>query len=221
MLLPAAMPFGASLWATAVLLEIGVAGLFASLVARTPWIGASAVVIVCGFGVFALQALWMLRHRRPRPPAIRTPDPAMLHAALAFLSLAAACGMGLALATFTPSAGTLRLAAAYGVLGLVGFLAQMVVAMEGRLLPIFAWYWRMANAGGAPVPSPHEMPWRAGQLIVFGLWAIGVPLLAAGLAFDALDAIRGGALALLTAALLDSLQAALILRHAYVRPGER
>jgi hypothetical protein len=218
MLIPAAMPAGASLWATALLVEIGVVGLFATLMRRSPWIAGFAILIVCGFGVFLLQVLWMLRHRRPRPPAIRMPDPAMLHAGCAFVSLAAACGLGLVLAVSAPSASTLRIAMAYGVLGLVGFLAQMVVAMEGRLLPIFAWYWAMANtAGASPVVSPHDMPWRPGQHVVFALWLVGLPLLTAGLALDAIPAVRGGAWALLAATLLDSLQAALILRHAYVR----
>ena len=46
---------------------------------------------------------------------------------------------------------------AYGVFGLVGFLAQIVVGMEGRLLPIFAWYWAYANTGyKGQVPSQHD-----------------------------------------------------------------
>jgi predicted membrane-bound mannosyltransferase len=70
-----------------------------------------------------------------------------------------------------PSSATLRVAMAYGVFGLVGFLAQIVVGMEGRLLPIFAWYWAYAHTGyKGSVPSQHEMPWRRGQEIAFALW---------------------------------------------------
>jgi hypothetical protein len=44
---------------------------------------------------------------------------------------------------------TLRITMAYGVFGLVGFLAQVIVGMAGRLLPIFAWYWAYANSSQA------------------------------------------------------------------------
>jgi hypothetical protein len=43
--------------------------------------------------------------------------------------------IGIALLCLSTTSGTLHLAAAYGVAGLVGFLAQMVAAMEARLLP--------------------------------------------------------------------------------------
>lgn len=218
MVLPAEMPRGAGLWITGVLLQCGAAGLFVTLLLRggLAWVFAS--LTVAGFAVFLGHVIWMLRHQRPRPPAIRWPDPAVLHAAAALSSLAVACGLGLWLSVAKTSTSTLRAATAYGVFGLVGFLAQMVVAMEGRILPLLAWYWASASAGGHhPVPSPHEMPWQAGREIAFVLWLFGVPALAGGLAFDAVPFVRAAGWALLAATLLDSLQVAVILRHAYRR----
>ena len=91
----------------------------------------------------------------------------------------------------------------------------MNVAMKGRLLPLFAWYWASEHAGGVSrVPSPHEMPWRGGQELVFVLWLFGVPALALGLAYGAVPAVRAAGWSLLAATLLDSAQAAIILRHA-------
>ena len=212
MVLPAQMPAGRRLYATAILLEIGAGGIFLALFFHTglPWI--FALITVAGFAVFVVQAAWMLRHPRPRPPAIRTPDPAVLHAGAAFGSLAIACALGLWLSLAPPSAGMLRVATAYGVFGLVGFLSQMVVAMKGRLLPLLAWYWAFAASGGkSPVPSPHVMAWREGQLAVFALWLFGVPALAGGLAFDAIPFVRAAAWCLLAATLLDTAQAGLIL----------
>ena len=105
---------------------------------------------------------------------------------------------------------------AYGVFGLVGFLAQMVVGMEGRLLPIFAWYWAYANTGyRGPVPSQHDMPWRNGQKLAFVLWLFGVPALAGGLAFDATPFVSGAGWCLFVAAVVDTVNVTRILRCAF------
>jgi hypothetical protein len=221
MVLPAAMPPESRLWTTAVLLQVGVTGLFVALLTRSSLLWIFAFVSVGGFAAFLSHAMWMLRHPKPRPPAIRTPDPAVLHAASAFLSLAIASTLGCWLAIAPVSSATPRIAAAYGAVGLGGFLTQIVVAMEGRLLPIFAWYWAFARSGGAPVPSPHVMPWRPGQLGVWLLWQIGVPSLACGMALDVAAWVRAGAWALLAATILNALQAAHVLRYAWLRPAAR
>jgi hypothetical protein len=141
----------------------------------------------------------------------------VLHAAAAFLWLVVASALGVWLTLAAPSSNMLRVAMAYGVFGLVGFLAQMVVAMEGRLLPIFAWYWAYANAGyRGPVPSQHEMPWRNGQQFALVLWLFGVPALAGGLAFDAIPCVRAAAWSLFAASLVDTVNVIRILGYAFV-----
>lgn len=216
MVLPAEMPSGPRLWTSAVCLQIGVSGLFVTLLLRHPIVWLFALVIVGGFGAFLSQVLWMLRHRRPKPSGLRTPDPAVLHAAASLASLAIASALGVWLTIAEPSSTTLRAATAYGVFGLVGFLAQMIVGMEGRLLPIFASYWAYANTGHkGPVPSPHGMAWRGGQLVVFALWLVAVPALAAGLAFEIVPLVGVGAWCLLTATVINGVNVAKILRHAF------
>jgi hypothetical protein len=219
MVLPAAMPGGPRLWASAVLLQAGVSGLFVTLLVRGPGAWLFAVTVVAGFAAFISQVVWMLRRPRPRPPGLRTPDPAVWHAGAAFASLGLASALGLWLAIAETSPATLRIAMAYGVFGLVGFLAQMVVGMEGRLLPVFAWYWAYANTGyKGPVPSQHDMPWRRGQELVFVLWLFGVPALAGGLAFDAIPFVSAAAWSLFIATLLDTANVIRILRHAFLAP---
>lgn len=220
MVLPAAMPKGPSLWISAVLLEAGIAGVFVTLLFRSSLVWVFALIVIAGFAAFLSHVVWMLRRPRPRPPGLRRPDPAVLHATASFAWLAVASGLGVWLTLAPPSSGMLRVAMAYGVFGLVGFLAQMVVGMEGRLLPIFAWYWAYANTGyKGPVPSQHEMPWRNGQELVFVLWLFGVPALAGGLAFDAVPFVSAAAWCLLAATLLDAVSVARILRHAFLTPS--
>ena len=220
MVLPAQMPAGGRLWVSAVLLECGVAGLVTALLFRSRTVPVFAALIVCGFAAFLWQVAWMIRRPRPRPPAVRKADPAVLHAAASLASLAIAAALGLYLSAAQSTPDTLRLATVYGVFGLVGFLAQMVVAMEGRLLPLYAWYWSYANSGYrvAP-PSPHEMAWRDGQSLVLALWLFGLPSLAIGFGFDAVPFVRGGAIALLAATVVDATNAIRIVRHAFVRPA--
>jgi hypothetical protein len=220
MVLPAEMPRGRPLWASAVLLQVGATGLAGALLLRSRATGLFAPVVAAGIAVFMGQAVMMVRRPRPKPPALARPDPAVLHAASSLACLCLATAFGLWLSIAPVSERSLRVAAAYGVLGLVGFLSQIVVGMEGRLLPLFAWYWTFANVDGrAPVPSPHDMPWRPAQYIVFGLWTMAVPSLAGGLAFDALFLVRAGAWSLLAATVLDTAQVAWILSFAWRRGG--
>lgn len=216
MVLPSAMPAGPRLWLTAAFLQVGVIGVFISLLLRGADTWIPAIFVVVGFAVFLYEAAWMVRHPRPRPPGVRTPDPAVLHAALSLSWLVAASVLGLWLVFAAPSVSMLRVAMAYGVFGLVGFLAQLVVGMQGRLLPIFAWYWAYANTGyKGPVASPHDMPWRAGQELVFVLWLFGVPALAGGLTFDAVPFVRAAGWSLFAATVLDTVNVAKILRFAF------
>jgi hypothetical protein len=154
------------------------------------------------------------------PPKLRTPDPAILQAGASFAWLAVASVLGVWLTFAASSSTTLRIAMAYGVFGVIGFLAQMVIGMEGRLLPVFAWYWAYANTGyKGPVRSQHEMPWRNGQELAFVLWLFGVPALAGGLAFDAIPLVSAGAWCLSIAALLDTVNVIRILRYAFLTPS--
>ena len=143
--------------------------------------------------------------------------PAVLHAGAAFLSLIAACIAGIWLSRAMASTATLRIATVYGVLGLVGFLSQMVIAMEGRLLPLFAWYWAFQR-GGRDGVSPHQMAWRPGQLMVAALFISGVPTIAAAFWLGAPAMLRTGAGMLLIATLLNALEVVVIVRHAWHRP---
>jgi hypothetical protein len=220
MVLPSAMPSGRRVWVSAVLLQAGVTGLFVTLLLGSPLTWIFALIVVAGFGSFISQVVWMLRRPRPCPPGLRRPDPAVLHAGASFASLGIASALGVWLTFAATSPATLHIAIAYGVFGLVGFLAQMVVGMEGRLLPIHAWYWAYANTGyKGPVPSQHEMPWRPGQMLVFLLWLFGVPVLAGGLAFDAIPFVSAAAWCLLAATLIDAANVARIVGYAFLTPS--
>jgi hypothetical protein len=220
MLLPSAMPEGRAVLATALLLETGVVGLFVSLLAQSRWAGLFAVLSVAGLASFLLRVRWMLRHRRPAPPALPRPDLGVVQVFVALLYLAAGAGLGLALAFLPEAPWKLPAAMVYGVVFLLGFLSQMVVGVATRLLPMASWIWAYADSGFAQrPPSPHDTPQRPLQAAVLALWLLGVPLLATALATSAIGLLRTAGALLLAAVLLGATSHARMLARSRTRPA--
>lgn len=83
----------------------------------------------------------------------------------------------------------------YGTAGLMGFLAQIVTGMQGRIVPLYAWYRAFAGS-------------------IFASWSLGVPLLAWGLPAGHHVAIRLAALWLLGGVVLGGAYLGDMLRRA-------
>jgi hypothetical protein len=218
MLLPAAMPRGRWAYASTWMLEAGLAWLMVGFLRGGRGLWPAALLIAAGIAAFFSRVAWMLRNRKPAPTALRRPDWGVAHAMAAFVALAAATGLGIALAAAERSDATLAAAPAYGALGLVGFLSQVVAGVEGRMLPLFAWLWGFADRGHAELPpSLHGAPPRPLQAAAFVLWLVGVPALAVGLWRESVGLIGGGAAALLAAVLASAVTAAVMLRRLWGR----
>jgi hypothetical protein len=224
MMLPAALPAGAGPIAATALAEIGV---WALVLARLAGAGpaaaaAGAMVSAAGIALFLVQVLGMLRHRRPPPTAQPRPDPGVAHALSALAWLAVSTVIGVWLAVAPASDATLASALAYGVFALVGFLAQMVVGVAARLLPLYAWLWGFHDRGHEDSPpSPHVALSRPAQMVTLGLWTFGVPGLAAGLALDRHPWISASAAALALAVVLGGANLGLGIRRLWARPGSQ
>jgi len=214
MTFPSKMPTGRSMYASAILLEIGVLGLVAALLLRSGWALVCAAAILAGLGAFGAHVVWMRRHPVSKPAGAPPVALGLWHAAGAAAALAAAAALGAWLLIAPPGPRALHAAAAYGVFGLVGFLAQMIVAMEARLLPMAAWFWAYSRSGyRVPPPSPHTMRDRTLQAMVFGAWTLGVPLLAAGMAAEAPRLVGAGAWVLFAGVALAALDNVLVVSH--------
>jgi hypothetical protein len=196
MMLPAVMPAGRSIALSAILLEAGLAVLTWTLLLDSTgaWLG--ALLMIGGVVSFVAHVRRMLRRRVPRPPSLPQRDWStwQVHAALAWLLVA--LGSGLALSIGVPGDYRLALMWIYATAGLVGFLAQMVAGMQGRLVPLYAWYRAYAAAGSPPDRSSHALPSTAFARAIFLCWAAGLPLLAWGFSRGDQLAIRSGALIL-------------------------
>ncbi len=220
MFLPSAMPTGRWVWASALLLEAGILALAVGLITQAWWAPGAALVVVAGLAVFASRLVWMVRRRRPAPPTLHRPDYAMWHVASALSCLAMACGVGVAILVAPNSTWKMKAILAYGVLGLVGFLAQMVVGVSARLRPLHTYLRALPGSTlQAVLTSPYALPDRRLQVTILALWSLGAPLLAIGLAGDSVALVRAAATLLATAVALDLAHQAI--QRAKIRRSER
>lgn len=216
MLLPARPPLGKRVWASAVLIEAGVLGLVGAFLFRPALAAPSAVVLAAGLAAFFGNVAGMLRNRLPPPKKARRPDFGVLHALQSILYFVLCVPLGLYL-VFSEAWHT-EWIMVYGVFALVGFLAQVVLGVEMRLLPMFAWHEAWVGGGFEERPaSPHEMGWRPLQAAAFAAWTAGVPCLAYGFYAGALGWTAAGAWLLLAGTVLAGVSTVRVLRHAFAR----
>lgn len=212
MLLPAAMPRGAWVRCSAVLLQAGTLGVATAFFLGGGWLGLGAVCAAASVAVFLTWLVWMRRNHRPPPKALVRPDLGVAQILLALVYLALASVLGLVLAFYpTTTEWTLRLATVYGVCGLLGFLSQIIVGVSARLLPLFA---RLVAADwSATPPSPHTLSDRRLQAATFALWALGVPALTIGFYIDRIGLIGMAGWALLAAVVCGTASHLVVLRR--------
>jgi hypothetical protein len=219
MVLPSSTPAGPSLYASAVLLQAGVIGMTGSFLFAGRSSGPASALVIAGLGVFFLHVLWM-RARMRRPAAwIARPDPGALQARAALLCGGLAVLCGAALMASPEAAWTPRLRAVYGVLGVVGFLAQIVVGVRTRILPMFAALHVNLARGCEVAPiTPADMGSVRARWAVLLLWIAGVPLLAAGMALPSAPLLGVAGWLLLAATAIDGIEAWIIARLAFAKP---
>jgi len=216
MYLPAKPAKGWVLWVPVVLVQGGVTAFVLSWFYEPGFARWSALLMAAGGASFLLQVVGMFRRRVPAPKGMRRPDYGMIMALQALIYLLASTVLGL----YLIFAERLSLGAVmvYGTFTLLGLFGQIILGIEMRLLPMFAWLQAWTRSGYKELPpSPHVMPLRAAQLAALVLWTAGVPMLAWGLAEARHSLVSAGARVLLAGSLAAMLGTAIVLRHALRR----
>jgi hypothetical protein len=175
MLLPAAPADARRLWFTIAALELGLIGLVVGLLGAPPLVPWSAALVAVAILSFVIDVAAMLRRLRPPPKGRERRDPAvvLVLAAVGWVAVATALGLWLALS----SERSPRAMTAYGIAGLVGGLAQLVVGVAMRLAPMHLWIARWAGGGYATLPQPAVATGsRAARALAALAWLTGVPL---------------------------------------------
>ena len=220
MFLPGTPTKGRIPWITAFLIEIGVLGVFVSLLIESGLLYLFSIFIAAGFVTFLLQAVRTALLRKPAPPPLPLrPDFAMVQVAFSFIFLVASIALGMALArgSFPPSEVQIRIV--YAFLALVGFLSQMIFAMRPKILSIFTWYHAFQRYGNSvPIPRPVDMPVRWLQIITLLLWIAGVPAFAFGIFRENSNYIQFAASLLLISVITLTSNEILILRKIFRAP---
>jgi hypothetical protein len=155
-----------SIMRTVMLLEVGTLGVGGALLLASRWAALFAAVALVAFARF-IHDVARIRGRRV-VAGLPRPFVAEWHVAEGCVCLAIAAPIGLALAWMDTSPLTLRLALVYGACGLLGFLAQCLMGIQMRLVPL---------AFDANADRPCAVPASI-------MWSVAVPLLALGFFFD-------------------------------------
>jgi hypothetical protein len=195
MTLPASMPRGVLPMASAVLLETGLVLLVPSLIFQWPAVSAAGWIIAAGFVAFAMVMMRTALSRVPRALELPRRDWSVWQVHAAFIWLAIAVVLGLRAASAEQM--DLRAAWMYGAAGLMGFIAQLIAGMHGRLMPLYAWYLASSGSEARPRRSAHSLIAPAMAALVFWCWTPGLIGLAVGLAEAQLLLIRVSSLLLL------------------------
>jgi hypothetical protein len=211
MFVPAAMPSGPGLGASAVLLETGTLGLTLSLLAGST----SSPSVIFILGAFVTFFWWIrrtLRDRRPRPTELPGHDWSTWQTPVAVLYLVVASALGCWL---TWGAPPLAITWAYAATGILGFVAQMVAGIQGRLIPLWAWYRALEERDGdLPRQSVHRLIAPRLAFAIFLAWLVGLPILTVGLVTQHEWSIATGSAGLLVAVLMSAVHGAVIIRRA-------
>jgi len=183
MFLPARMPTGPGLAASAVLIELGLVVTVVSLLRGSGALAVGAMLIAAGLVCFVRNMRAAVKHKLPRPPALPKRDWSTWQTHVAIAWLVVSVGIGVMLALKPMGGAATGIAWVYGVAALVGFVSQIVVGIQGRLVPLYAYYRAMAARGGRPpARAANELPTARFAFPIFILWTVGVPWLAWGLA---------------------------------------
>jgi len=160
------------------LLNLGLAGSFVTILLRSPWKLAFALVMVAGLVVYGWELRAILRARKRRPLDWGMKYFLTAASLLAPLSVLAVIlsWPGLPLTPFTGQLENL-----YGLIGLVGVISFAILGMLYKILPFLIWFESYGKEiGRSKVPALAEMysePWQ-----VAGYWLFLVGLLTTSLA---------------------------------------
>jgi len=197
------------------LLNIGLAGSFVTILRRSPWKLAFALVVIAALAVYGWELVAILRARKRR--AVDWGIKYFL-TAVSLLAPLSALAVVLSWPGLPLNQMTGQLENAYGFLGLIGVVSFAIIGMLYKILPFLVWFGRYSpHVGRAQVPTLADM--YSPRLQAAGYWTFLGGLLATASATvrSSPAGVRGGGGLLALSLALFILNVAKILSH-FFRP---
>jgi hypothetical protein len=201
--------------ASVVLLNAGLLGSFVTILLRSRFKLACALVVIAGLAVYGLEMIAILRARKRR-----TLDWGLKYFLTALCLLAPLSVLGLVLSwptlPLTPFTGQLE--NVYGLLALLGVVSFAIIGMFYKIIPFLVWYGSYSRQIGlCKVPSLADLYSPGLQTIGYWTWLAGLGGTSVATALGNAAGVRCG-VALLTVSLaVLAVNVARILSH-LVRP---
>jgi hypothetical protein len=197
------------------LLNIGLAGSFVTILLRSPWKLAFAIVVTIALALYGIELAAILRARKRR--AIDWGIKMFLTAVTGLLPL---CILALVLSWpgLPLNALTGQLENLYGFLGLVGVISFALIGMLYKIIPFLVWFGTYSKKVGlAKVPALADLYSERLQKIGYFAFVFGILVVSAGILTANSIAIRIGGF-LLAASLATLLHNVLRMLAHFVRP---
>src|ERR1035437_4253532 len=198
-----------------ILLNFGLAGSFVTILLRSPWKLAFALVIILAMTLYALELRAILRARKR---ASLDWGVRYFLTTVGFMFPLSIIAAALSWPGLPVNAYTMQLENVYGFLGLVGVVSFAIMGMLYKMIPFLVWFGTYSrHIGRAQVPVLAEM--YSARLQVIGYWIFLAGLLSTLVAMEFSNpvAVRWGGGLLVASLAVFGFNVAKMLRH-FVRP---
>ena len=201
-------------WSLA-LLNVGLAGVFVTILISSPWKLAFAFGVLGGLALYGLEIAAILRARKR--PYLDWGIKYFL-TAIALLAPVSALGIVLASPGLPATELTLQLETAYGFLAFIGVVTFAILGMLYKVVPFLVWYASYSKAiGRSKVPSLADLYSHPLQAAGYWLFLAGLLLTSIATALGHGMCVRAGCLLLLASVAVFIVNIGKILSH-LVRP---
>jgi cbb3-type cytochrome oxidase subunit 1 len=198
-------------WWSVRLLNVGLAGLFLTILLRSAWKLAWALVILAALGVYVWELASILRARK-RPVL----DWGLKYflTAVGLLAPLAALAVVLCWPGLPATPLTTQLENVYGFLGLVGLVGLAILGFLYKIIPFLVWYHSYSPLiGRAKVPALADLYSPTLQAAGYWLYLAGLLAVSVATALGRERAVQAGTLLLLASLLIFGLNLGKMLVH--------
>jgi hypothetical protein len=198
-----------------ILLNIGLAGAFVSILLRSPWKFPFALVLITALALFEIELIAILRARKRR--VLDWGLKYFLTAIALLFPVSALAGVlawpGLPFNRFTGQLENL-----YGFLGLVGVISFAILGMLYKIVPFLVWFGTYSrHVGRFRIPALADLYSEKWQIVGYLAFVSGLLITSAGIALSNQAVVRAGCILIEISLATLAFNFAMMLKH-FLRP---